>query len=72
MWVAIRCSIWLHRNNSTFRNYVIDAEEVFNLVKVRDESQIRFKEKFSYSDWVLCPLECLNSIQLNRGTLMST
>jgi len=69
LWVSIVWSIWKHRNRVIFKQAKVDAEEIFTMVQVQSWAWLKHKEKkviFSFSDWILSPLTCVN-ITLGKG-----
>jgi len=63
--VAIVSEIWNHRNKVVFRGGVMDADEIFSLDQVKGWLWAKYKMKrttFSYSDWHLSPVLCLQSL----------
>jgi len=48
-----------------FNNRVVDDAEIFVLAQLRDWSWAKFRPngvKYSFSDWCLCPAQCLANI----------
>ena len=65
MWVSVMWCIWKHRNRVLFNQGKVDAEEIFTLAQVQSWVWMKHKERkvnFSYSEWVLSPLTCINMV----------
>ena len=65
VWVAITRSIWEHRNNVIFRQGVPDPEETLQAAQLIVWLWLKHKESsfsYSFSDWILNPLQCLLSV----------
>jgi len=65
LWVSIVWSIWKHRNRVIYNQTKIDAEEIFTMAQVQSWVWLKHKEKkviFSFSDWILSPLTCVNMV----------
>ena len=65
MWVAIVLKVWSHRNKVVFKGGVMDADEIFSLTLLKSWLWAKYKMKrtsFSYSDWTLSPVLCLQSL----------
>ena len=65
LWVSIVWSIWKHRNRVIFNQAKVDAEEIFTMTQVQSWVWMKHKEKkvkFSFSDWILSPLTCVNMV----------
>ena len=65
LWISIVWSIWKHRNRVTFNQAKVDAEEVFTMAQVQSWVWMKHKDKkvtFSFSDWILSPLTCVNMV----------
>jgi len=66
LWLTIVWSIWKLRNNIAFKNMVCDIVEVFFTIQTKTWAVIRVKFKnsfFSYSNWVIAPLECIKMLK---------
>jgi len=65
MWVATVSEIWNHINNVVFKGGVVDHEEIFSLAQLKGWLWLKHKSSgtsFSYSDWYLSPVRCLQSL----------
>jgi len=65
VWVAVIWSICNQRNCVVFKEGKVDAEEIFSLTQLLVWSWMRRKItnfNFSFSDWVIYPLNCLHSL----------
>jgi len=65
LWVSIVWTIWKHRNRVTFNQAKVDAEEIFTMAQVQSWVWMKHKDKkvtFSFSDWILSPLTCVNMV----------
>jgi len=65
VWVSIIRNIWDHRNKIVFRQGKVDVEEIFTMAQLNAWTWIKYKidkVNFSYSDWILCPIQCLHSV----------
>ena len=65
VWVAIVSEVWSHRNKVVFKGGVVDADEIFSLALLKSWLWAKYKIKrtsFSYSDWTLSPMLCLQSL----------
>jgi len=48
-----------------FRQGKVDVEEIFTMAQLNAWAWIEYKidkVNFSYSDWILCPIQCLHSV----------
>ena len=55
--------IWSHRNKVIFSGGVVDHLEIFSLAQLKVWSWVTSKNhtaQFSFSEWCLAPLPCLN------------
>ncbi|XP_068492296.1 uncharacterized protein [Phaseolus vulgaris] len=62
IWIAVVNEIWKHRNRVIFRRGVIDVLEVFALVQLKAWAWVTSKSQdaiFSFSDWCIDPLVCM-------------
>jgi len=62
LWVAIISEVWSHKNKVVFKGGVVDAVEIFSLAQLKGWLWANYKMKrttFSYSDWILSPVQCL-------------
>jgi len=65
LWIVIVSEVWSHRNKVVFKGGVVDADEIFSLAQLKGWLWAKYKMKrttFSYSDWILSPVECLQSL----------
>jgi len=63
LWVLVIWCIWKHRNKVIFNQAKIDVEEIVTLAQVQSWAWMKHKVKnvkFSFSDWILSPLACIN------------
>ena len=63
LWVSVVWCILKHRNKVIFNQTKIDAEEIFTMAQLQTWVWMKHKErkvKFSFSDWILSPLTCIN------------
>jgi len=63
--MAVLWSRWSQRNGVVFKEGKVDIEEIFILVQLQVWSWLKRKIpnfNFSYSDWILYPLNCLHSL----------
>ena len=65
LWVSVVWCIWKFRNKVIFNQAKIDDEEIFTMAQVQSwvwmKHKVR-KVKFSFSDWMLSPLTCINMV----------
>jgi len=62
LWVAIVWEVWSYKNKVVFKGGVVDAVEIFSLAQLKGWLWAKNKMKrttFSYSDWILSPVQCL-------------
>ena len=65
LWLAIVSEVWSYNNKVVFKGGVVDADEIFSLVQLKDWLWAKYKMKrttFSYSDWIFSPVQCLQSL----------
>jgi len=65
VWVVIVSKVWSHRNKVAFKGGVADADEIFSLALLKSWLWAKYKMKrtsFSYSNWILYPVLCLQSL----------
>ena len=64
VWATtVRC-IWEQMNSIVFKQWVVDVEEIFQMVQLKSWLWLKHRGRsFSYSfvDWVLNPLICIRS-----------
>ena len=65
MWETLIYSIWNQRNRVLFKGRRVDPDEIFTLVQLQVWSWMKRKVidfTFTYSNWVMYPLNCLHSL----------
>jgi len=65
LWISIIWNTWSHRNRVVFRKEKVDVEEIFTMAQLRVWTWIKHKSpivKFSYVEWLQCPIECIRSV----------
>ncbi|ESW25402.1 hypothetical protein PHAVU_003G032600, partial [Phaseolus vulgaris] len=65
IWIAFVWTIWNHKNDIIFRNKISDGIQIFALIQINSWAWITFRHPkviFSYSDWCLPPIMCINSL----------
>jgi len=58
-------NIWDHMNKIVFRQGKVDVEEILTLIQLNAWTWMKYKiskVNFSYSNFSLCPIQCLHSI----------
>jgi len=65
LWVSVVRCIWKHKNRIIFNQAKLDVEEIFTLAQVESWVWMKHKERkvtFSFSDWILSPITCINMV----------
>ena len=65
VWIAVLWSIWNHMNGVVYRDRKVDAEEIFSMAQLQAWAWMKRKIRifgFSYTDWVLYPLNYIQSL----------
>lgn len=65
LWFGIIWSLWTHRNEIIFKDGKLDLHKVLELIKIRVWlwcKSLLGNECFSFLDWCLHPLYCLETI----------
>jgi len=63
VWIVVVWEIWIHRNKIIFNGGVVDHLEIFSMAQLKVWTWVTFKvstAQFSFSDWCLAPMSCLN------------
>jgi len=66
IWAAIVRCIWDQRNVVLFNQKVEDADEIFQMAKLKVWAWLKHRSnsfEFSYSDWILNSSICLSSLK---------
>ena len=63
VWIVVVREIWNHRNKIIFIGGMVDHHEIFSLAQLNVWTWVTSKvlaAQFSFSDWCLAPMSCLN------------